>query len=64
MVPNNLRFPQFVDEWLSYELNELCYFLKGSNFSKSNLSKEGRSIILYGELYPTYKNEIINSITS
>ena len=43
---------------------EICLFFKGNGLSKSDLSNEGFSCILYGELYTTYKNEVISDIIS
>lgn len=42
----------------------MCEFYKGTVLSKSDLSIEGRPCILYGQLYTTYKNEIIKSVVS
>ena len=62
MVPN-LRFP-YKGDWQKRKLNEICLFFKGNGLSKSDLSNEGFRCILYGELYTTYKNEIISDIIS
>lgn len=61
-VPN-LRFP-YKGDWQKRKLNEICLFFKGNGLSKSDLSNEGFRCILYGELYTTYKNEIISDIIS
>ena len=61
-VPN-LRF-SYKGDWSKRKLNEICLFFKGNGLSKSDLSNEGFPCILYGELYTTYKNEIISDIIS
>ena len=61
-VPN-LRFP-YKGDWHKRKLNEICLFFKGNGLSKSDLSNEGFPCILYGELYSTYKNEVISDIVS
>lgn len=61
-VPN-LRFP-YKGDWHKRKLNEICLFFKGNGLSKSDLSNEGFPCILYGELYTTYKNEVISDIVS
>ena len=62
MVPN-LRF-SYKGDWSKRKLNEICQFFKGNGLSKSDLSNEGFPCILYGELYTTYKNEVIRDIIS
>ena len=62
MVPN-LRF-SYKGDWSKRKLNEICHFFKGNGLSKSDLSNEGFPCILYGELYTTYKNEVISDIIS
>ena len=62
MVPN-LRF-SYKGDWSKRKLNEICQFFKGNSLSKSDLSNEGFPCILYGELYTTYKNEVIRDIIS
>ena len=61
-VPN-LRF-SYKGDWSKRKLNEICQFFKGNGLSKSDLSNEGFPCILYGELYTTYKNEVIRDIIS
>ena len=61
-VPN-LRF-SYKGDWSKRKLNEICHFFKGNGLSKSDLSNEGFPCILYGELYTTYKNEVISDIIS
>lgn len=62
MVPN-LRF-SYKGDWSKRKLNGICQFFKGNGLSKSDLSNEGFPCILYGELYTTYKNEVISDIIS
>lgn len=62
LVPN-LRF-SYKGDWSKRKLNEICQFFKGNGLSKSDLSNEGFPCILYGELYTTYKNEVIRDIIS
>ena len=61
-VPN-LRF-SYKGDWSKRKLNQICQFFKGNGLSKSDLSNEGFPCILYGELYTTYKNEVIRDIIS
>lgn len=58
-----MRFP-YKGDWHKRKLNEICLFFKGNGLSKSDLSNEGFPCILYGELYTTYKNEVISDIVS
>ena len=58
-----MRFP-YKGDWHKRKLNEICLFFKGNGLSKSDLSNEGFPCILYGELYTTYKNEVISDIIS
>ena len=58
-----MRFP-YKGDWHKRKLNEICLFFKGNGLSKSDLSNEGFPCILYGELYTTYKNEVISDIAS
>ncbi len=62
-VPN-LRFPGFEDEWKTRALGEIAEFSKGIGISKDQRSSEGNPCILYGELYTTYRSEIIDEIVS
>ena len=59
-----LRFPQFNDKWEQTTLGEIAEIKKGFGLSKDDLSKEGSPVILYGELYTTYKSEVITQIKS
>ena len=58
-----LRFLEFSEEWEEKILDEVSTFSKGKGISKNDLSKDGTSCILYGELYTTY-DFIINKIKS
>ncbi|WP_051683027.1 restriction endonuclease subunit S [Salinicoccus luteus] len=58
-----LRFPEFSGEWEERKLEEIMSFSKGKGISKSDLSDEGASCVLYGELYTKY-NEEINEVHS
>ena len=62
-VPN-LRFPEFCGEWERDTLQSVATLLKGTGISKDQLSEEGQSCILYGELYTKYRSEIIDTIIS
>lgn len=48
--------------WISNTLENLCHFYKGNGISKKDLTEEGESCILYGQLYTTYLNEIITKV--
>ena len=58
-----LRFKEFSGDWEEKKLGELGEFFKGSILSKSNLSEEGNSCVLYGELYTRY-SEVIKNVIS
>ena len=62
-VPN-LRFPEFSDQWNEYFIRDIAEVTKGSGISKEQRSNSGTPCILYGELYTTYKSEVINDIQS
>ena len=62
-VPN-LRFPQYTSEWRKNRLETLVKMSKGYGITKDQLSVEGQPCILYGELYTTYKNEVISEVKS
>ena len=62
-VPN-LRFPEFEEEWEKCVFSDIGTFFKGVGISKDQLTKEGTPCILYGELYTTYKNEVIKKVKS
>lgn len=50
--------------WEIKKLGQIVMFYKGSNLSKSNISKEGKiKCIHYGELFTVYK-EVINAVIS
>ena len=62
-VPH-LRFPEFSGEWEETTLGKISEITKGSGISKDQLSEQGSSCILYGELYTKYKSEIIDVVYS
>lgn len=64
MKQPKLRFKNYKDPWKSMLFGKMGKFLKGKGISKDDLSSEGVPCILYGELYTTYKNEVINSVVS
>ena len=59
-----LRFPEFTGEWKEERLDEIAELSKGVGISKEQLSEDGESCILYGELYTKYKSEIIHKVIS
>ena len=62
-VPH-LRFKEFSGEWKFGKLGKYANLLKCSGLSKNDLSNIGQKCILYGQLYTTYKNEIITEVSS
>lgn len=56
-----VRFPGFTGDWKQHKLGDLADFSKGSGYSKSDLTDEGKPIILYGRLYTKYET-VIESI--
>ena len=62
-VPN-LRFPEFEGEWEEKRLSDIADLSKGIGISKDQLSADGESCILYGELYTKYKSETIKEVIS
>jgi len=62
-VPN-LRFPEFTGEWKKCKLGDVANLTKGVGISKGQKSSKGNPCILYGELYTTYKSEMITDIVS
>ena len=62
-VPH-LRFPEFEGEWEKCKLGDIAALTKGSGISKDQRSATGVPCILYGELYTTYKSEVIDSVIS
>jgi type I restriction enzyme, S subunit len=58
-----LRFKTYTENWFPKLLKDICSFSKGKGLSKADLSEEGLSCILYGELYTKY-NAIINEVSS
>ena len=49
-----LRFPEFEEKWVKKKLENIASFGKGKSLSKKDISEEGYSCILYGELYTKY----------
>ena len=66
MHPNvpHLRFPEFHGEWEKCKLGNIATLTKGSGISKDQRSATGTPCILYGELYTTYKSEVIDYVVS
>ena len=66
MHPNvpHLRFPEFEGEWEKCKLWDIATLTKGSGISKDQRSATGTPCILYGELYTTYKSEVIDYVVS
>ena len=66
MHPNvpHLRFPEFQGEWEKCKLGDIAILTKGSGISKDQRSATGTPCILYGELYTTYKSEVIDYVVS
>jgi type I restriction enzyme S subunit len=62
-VPH-LRFPEFHGEWEKCKLGDIATLTKGSGISKDQRSATGAPCILYGELYTTYKSEVIDYVVS
>ena len=62
-VPH-LRFPEFQGEWEKCKLGDIATLTKGSGISKDQRSATGAPCILYGELYTTYKSEVIDYVVS
>ena len=59
-----LRFPGFTEEWGVRCLEDIAEFSKGLGISKEQRSITGNPCILYGELYTTYSNEVIDEVIS
>ncbi|MBR5086606.1 MAG: restriction endonuclease subunit S, partial [Muribaculaceae bacterium] len=59
-----LRFPEFTEPWEPSTLQEIAEFSKGTGISKEQRSETGLPCILYGELYTTYSNEVIEDVVS
>ena len=62
-VPH-LRFKEFSGEWENGRLNKYVDFHKGNGVAKADLSDAGHPCVLYGQLYTTYKNEVLNDVVS
>ena len=59
-----LRFPEFTEPWETAKLGAIAEFSKGTGISKEQRSETGLPCILYGELYTTYTNEVIEEVVS
>ena len=59
-----MRFPEFHGEWEKCKLGNIATLTKGSGISKDQRSATGTPCILYGELYTTYKSEVIDYVVS
>ena len=59
-----MRFPEFTEPWETAKLGAIAEFSKGTGISKEQRSETGWPCILYGELYTTYTNEVIEEVVS
>ena len=59
-----LRFSEFTEPWETAKLGAIAEFSKGTGISKEQRSETGLPCILYGELYTTYTNEVIEDVVS
>lgn len=59
-----MRFSEFSGEWKKYFIRDIAEVTKGAGISKEQRSLFGTPCILYGELYTTYKSEVINDVQS
>ncbi|MCR8978646.1 restriction endonuclease subunit S [Brevibacillus laterosporus] len=50
-----IRFAGYTDAWEQRKLEDLADFSKGNGYSKSDLTDEGKPVILYGRLYTKYE---------
>jgi type I restriction enzyme, S subunit len=50
-----IRFAGYTDAWERRKLEDLADFSKGNGYSKSDLTDEGKPVILYGRLYTKYE---------
>ena len=57
-----MRFPEFTEPWETAKLGAIAEFSKGTGISKEQRSETGLPCILYGELYTTYTNEVIEEV--
>ncbi|HDR4450419.1 restriction endonuclease subunit S [Bacillus cereus] len=53
-----IRFPGFTGDWEQCKLGDTADFSKGNGYSKSDLTDEGKPVILYGRLYTRYETVI------
>ena len=66
LMSRRVRVDGFSGEWETIKLGLKGSFTKGAPLSKASISREGRPLILYGELYTAYSevtNKIINKTT-
>ena len=59
-----MRFSEFTEPWETAKLGAIAEFSKGTGISKEQRSETGLPCILYGELYTTYTNEVIENVVS
>ena len=63
LLTGRTRLPGFNDEWKKCNLGRIGKFLKGNGIRRDDLVDSGYPCILYGELYTTYRNYILNTIS-
>ena len=56
-----IRFKGFTDDWERRKAVDIAEYSKGRGYSKSDLTKTGTPIILYGRLYTKYQF-VINEV--
>lgn len=60
LLTGKRRLPGFSENWETKKLGEIAEITKGQGLSKGKLSQSGKHhCILYGELFTTYKEEIV-----
>lgn len=55
LVSGRTRLEKFNDEWSEASLGSIGTFIKGAPLSKADITTNGNPLILYGELYTTYR---------
>lgn len=60
LMSGRTRLKGFCGDWEVKTLGEIGTFTKGAPFSKADISMSGTPMILYGELYTTYKEVAYN----
>ncbi len=63
LLTGRTRLPGFNGGWKKSNLGKIGKFLKGNGIKRDELVDSGYPCILYGELYTTYKNYILNTIS-